>query len=393
MNTRKLAALLLALSMVFALAACGGGSSTPAPAEDEAEGAAVFKIGGIGPTTGPAAVYGTAVKNGMQIAVDEINAAGGAFTFEYNFQDDEHDAEKSVNAYNQLKDWGMQLLVGTVTTNPCIAVGAETNADRMFELTPSASSQDVTAGKDNVFQLCFTDPNQGTTSARLIAEEGYGEKIAIIYNNADAYSTGITNAFKAEAEKHDNIEIVSETTFASDDNADFSAQLNDAKNNGADLVFMPIYYTPASLILKQADGMGYDPTFFGVDGMDGILTLDGFDTKLAEGLMLMTPFNPWSTDSKVTTFVEEYEGRFGEKPNQFAADGYDCVYAIYNLLQEAGATADMDMAELCELLIPAFTGGFSYDGLTGSNMQWSSNGEVSKDPVVCVIQNAEYVDM
>lgn len=382
---KKVLCIALVLMMAFSAVACGG-------ADTDTDDATAIKLGGIGPITGGAAVYGVAVMNGAQIAVDEINAAGGDITFAYNFQDDEHDAEKSVNAYSNLKDWGLQILLGTVTTTPCIAVSAETNADRIFELTPSASSADVTKGKDNVFQLCFTDPNQGLTAANYIVDNGLGTKIAVIYNNADAYSTGIYTAFAAQL-KEKGIELVYTGTFASDDNADFSVQLTGAKEAGADLVFLPIYYTPASLILKQAQSLDYAPTFFGVDGMDGILALEGFDTSLAEGVMLMTPFNPWSTDEKVAAFVAEYESRFGETPNQFAADAYDCVYAIHDACVAAGITADMSAADICEALIPVFTGDFSYDGLTGSNMTWSTAGEVSKAPVVCVIENGQYVDL
>lgn len=378
---KKFVCLTLAVMMVFCFAACGEkGSSSDA-----------IKLGAIGPLTGTAAIYGKAVNNGAQLAVKEINALGG-LQFELNFQDDENDAEKGVNAYTNLKDWGLQILLGTVTTTPCIAVSGETYADRIFELTPSASSADVTKGKDNVFQMCFTDPNQGKTAAEYIANNNVGSKIAVIYNNADAYSTGIYTAFAAEL-KTKGIDIVYTGTFSSDDNSDFSVQLTGAKSAGADLVFLPIYYTPASMILSQAHSMDYAPTFFGVDGMDGILTLKGFDTSLAEGLMLMTPFNPWSTNEKVASFVKSFNEAYGEDPNQFAADAYDCVYAIYDACEKAGITAESSTEEICDALVGVFTGNFTFDGLTGSGMSWSTSGEVSKDPVVCVIKDGIYVDM
>ena len=249
---------------VSLLAGCGGSgtANTSAPGGPDApsgsSSAATIKIGGIGPLTGSAAVYGVATQQGAQLAVDEINAKGG-LQFELNFQDDENDAEKATNAYNVLQDWGMQVLYGCTTTNPCVAVASSTYADRYFQLTPSASSTDVTSGKDNAFQICFTDPNQGSTAADYIAAHPeLGSKIAVIYNNGDAYSTGIATAFRAEAEAK-GLEVVSETTFPSDDNTDFSVQLGDAQSNGADLVFMPIYYTPASLILNQAKNMAMRP--------------------------------------------------------------------------------------------------------------------------------------
>ena len=278
---RKLAKIvsiiLVSAVMVMAFAGCGNGAG------NKTGDSAAIKVGGIGPLTGGAAIYGTAVKNGAEIAVEEINAKGG-IQFELKFEDDENDAEKSVNAYNKLKDWGMQISMGTVTTQPCIAVSTELNSDRIFAVTPSASSTDVIGGqpdkngnvtiprKDNMFQMCFTDPNQGVASAEYISEKKLGEKIAIIYNNSDAYSTGIYQKFMTEAEKL-GLEVVCTKTFTDDSANDFTSQLNEAKSAGADLLFLPIYYTPASLILSQAAKMKYEPKFFGVDGMDGILTV------------------------------------------------------------------------------------------------------------------------
>lgn len=382
---------------VSLLAGCGGSgtANTSAPGGPDApsgsSSAATIKIGGIGPLTGSAAVYGVATQQGAQLAVDEINAKGG-LQFELNFQDDENDAEKATNAYNVLQDWGMQVLYGCTTTNPCVAVASSTYADRYFQLTPSASSTDVTSGKDNAFQICFTDPNQGSTAADYIAAHPeLGSKIAVIYNNGDAYSTGIATAFRAEAEAK-GLEVVSETTFPSDDNTDFSVQLGDAQSNGADLVFMPIYYTPASLILNQAKNMGYAPTFFGCDGMDGILAVDGFDTTLADGLVLMTAFNPWGTDELSANFTKSYEEKYGSTPNQFAADGYDCIYAIAAACEKAGITADMGHEDVCEKLIETFTSSdFRVDGLTGTGMTWGANGEVSKAPVVVKVEDAKYI--
>ena len=393
-------ALALAGCMAFAMTACGGGSSsgsskeTQAPASAAAEegGAAggTFKLGHIGPLTGAASLYGLATDHGAAIAVEEINALGGDIQFELNSQDDVHDAETSVNAYNNLKDWGMQMLVGTTTTTPCIAVAAETNSDRMFEITPSASSPTVTEGKDNVFQMCFTDPNQGTASAQYIHEQKLGENIAVIYNVADAYSTGIYQKFMEEA-KNLGLNVVSESSFTDDNATDFSTQVNEAKNAGADLIFLPMYYQPASLILDQANKMGYTPKFFGVDGMDGILDMEGFNKELAEGVMLLTPFVATADDEMTKSFVAKYEEKYGETPIQFAADAYDCVYAIYAAIQASGVTADMSADEICEKMIATFTSGeFTVDGLTGAGMTWSANGEVAKDPKGMVIENGVY---
>ena len=366
----------------------GSSASTPASSTTGADGA--IKIGGIGPLTGSAATYGIATKQGAEIAVDEINALGG-IQLSLEFQDDEGDAEKAINAYNALKGNGMQIVYGCTTTTPCVSVAAETFNERYFQLTPSASSTDVTAGKDNVFQMCFTDPDQGVTAANYVAENGLATKVAVIYNNGDAYSTGIAQGFISQAAEV-GLEVVAEQTFPDDTNTDFTVQLNAAKDGGAELVFMPIYYTPASLILNQAKSMGYEPTFMGGDGMDGILAIEGFDTSLAEGLLLMTPFNASATDERTASFVSEYQTRYNEIPNQFAADGYDCIYAIYEACQKAGVTADMSHEDICAALISTFTSSdFSVDGLTGSGMTWAATGEISKAPLVFEVQDGVYV--
>ena len=392
---KKFMCMLMAAAMTLSMAACGSKSddtNTDANTDgtDNAE-VQTFKLGSSGPLTGDSAIYGMAVVQGAELAVNEINASDSKIKFEFQKQDDEADGEKAVNAYNTMMDNGMQVLVGPTTTGASIAVADACYNDRTFMLTPSASSTDVTAGKDNVFQVCFTDPNQGLTAANYIKENGLGTKVAVIYNNGDAYSTGIYNAFQSEADAI-GLEVVSVTTFPDDTNADFTVQLGEAQSAGADLVFMPIYYTPASLILNQAKTMGYAPTFFGCDGMDGILDLEGFDTSLAEGLMLMTPFNAWGTDERTVNFVTTYQGQYDGIPNQFAADGYDCIYAIYEACQKAGITADTSAADVCEALVSTFTSeDFSVDGLTGTGMTWSSTGEVSKAPVVVKVEGGVYV--
>ena len=369
---KKIVSLALAFAMVLAMGSVCF-----------AEGA--IRIGFIGPLTGAAAVYGVSCLQGVQIAVDEINAKGG-LQIELNPQDDEHDPEKSVNAYNVLWDWGAQMIVGSVTTSPCKAVAAEAYNDRMFMLTPSASSPDVTAGKDNMYQVCFNDPAQGSASAEYISEHQLATKVAVIYNNADAYSTGIYQNFAGEAAKV-GIEIVSATTFT-DDTTDFSVQLTDAKENGAELVFLPIYYNPASMILKQAKAMEYEPKFFGVDGMDGILTMEGFDTSLAEGVMLLTPFAADAEDERTQAFVATYEAKYGDTPTQFSADGYDAVYALYEACEKAGIDGDTSTEDACEALIGTMQE-ITVDGLTGV-MDWNEVGEVTKTPKAVVIKDGVY---
>lgn len=386
---KKVVSMLLVLAMaVSCLAGCGGGSTA------EEKKADTFYIGGIGPTTGGAAIYGNAVKNGAQIAIDEINEAGGinGAKIEYNFQDDEHNAEKAINAYNTLKDWGMQILMGTVTTAPCVAVVAKTAEDNIFQVTPSASSTDVIKN-GNVMQICFTDPNQGTASAKYIGENGLATKVAIIYDSSDIYSSGIEAKFMDEA-KNQPFEVVAEEAFTADTKTDFSTQLQKAKDAGADLVFLPIYYEQAAIILQQANDMGFDPAFFGCDGMDGILTVENFDTSLAEGLMLLTPFAADAEDDATKAFVSTYEEKFGDTPNQFAADAYDAIYTIKALIEKAGVTPDMEASAICDALKGVMTE-INVTGLTGgeSGLSWDATGAVTKDPKAVKIENGVYVGM
>ncbi|HIZ48583.1 MAG TPA: ABC transporter substrate-binding protein [Candidatus Gemmiger excrementavium] len=411
---KKIVSSVLAASMVLSLAACGSSASvsestaassetsTAATGESAASGSYTgtpIKIGGIGPITGGAAVYGNAVKNAQELAVKEINAANGSDVFEWQFEDDENDAEKSVNAYNNLKDWGMQVLAGPVTTTPSVAVASETVNDNLFMLTPSASSLSVilndagdeSTARGNVFQICFTDPNQGVASADYIADNGLPTKIGVIYDASDAYSSGIYEKFKAEAEVK-GLEIVTAEAFTADNKADLSTQVAKCQEAGAELVFLPIYYQEASQILIAADKIGYAPEFFGCDGMDGILAIEGFDTSLAEGLMLLTPFAADAEDEKTQAFVAAYKEAYGDTPNQFAADAYDVIYAIYQAVLAGGLNGDMDASEICEGLKTQFTS-MTFDGLTGTGMTWDATGAISKSPKAVVIKDGAYAAM
>ena len=292
----------------------------------------------------------------------------------------------------------MQVSLLTVTSAPGAAVAPLYDEDNIFALTPSGSSMAIiyqdpeneSGAYGNIFQMCFTDPNQGVGSADYIASHSsLGSKIAVLYKSDDNYSSGIHEKFMAEAEAK-GLDIVYEGTFDDSNASDFNVQLTQAQAAGADLLFMPVYYDPASIILKQAHDMGYTPTFFGVDGMDGILTLKGFDTSLAEGVYLLTPFSADATDEKTVNFVTKYQEKFGETPNQFAADTYDCVYSIYQACNNAGVTADMSASDICDKLVEQFTS-MTFDGITGTNVTWSASDEVSKSPKAVIIENGVYV--
>ena len=376
---KKLLVFMLVAVMVFSLAACGGDSGKKSDA--------VFKVGATGPLTGEAAIYGMAVKYGAQIAVEEVNALGGV-QFEFRMEDDTHDTEKADNAYNALKDWGMDFMMGSVTSSPAEVTAANAFKDRCFYLTPSASSPNVVEGKDNVFQMCFTDPNQGSSAAQFIKHNFPGKKMAVIWKNDDSYSTVIRDKFVSES-KALGLEVVADQTFTDATSTDFSVQIAKCKEAGAELVFLPMYYTPASLIFSQAKAAGYAPTWFGVDGMDGILTLEGFDTSLAEGVVVLTPYYADDTSELNQNFVKKYEAKVGGTPNQFAADAYDCIYALHKAATAAKLNPDMKMEEICDALVKQFTS-MSFDGLTGKEMKWATDGTVSKKPNAVVIKDGKY---
>lgn len=386
---KKILCMVLSAAMLMGILCACGNTKTD---DGKNSGNTVFKIGSIGPTTGEAAEYGNAVMNAAQLAVDEINAAGGinGYKVEFMSADDMGDAQKAVNAYNDLKDKGMQILMGTVTSTPCMTVAENTHDDNMFMLTPSGSAVECVK-YDNAFRVCFSDPNQGIASADYIADQKLGTKIAVIYDSSNAYSAGIYEKFKSEAAAK-NLTLVSETAFTKDSNKDFTVQLQQAKSAGADLLFLPIYYNEASLILSQANKMGYAPKMFGVDGMDGILKVKNFDTKLAEGVVLLTPFAADAKDELTQKFVNSYKTKFGDIPNQFGADAYDAIYIIKAAIEKAGVTPDQSVSDICNALKTAMTQ-IKVDGVTGLGMTWTAEGEPNNSPKGMVIKNGEYVAM
>ena len=378
---KKVLAMLMAALMVAAMFT-GCGSKKAAGSSD------AIKIGMCGPLTGGAAVYGTAVQAGMEIAVEEVNAKGG-LQFELNCQDDEHDTEKAANAYNALKGWGMQIMAGPVTTAPCNVVAAECANDKIFMLTPSGSGASIIEYGDNIFQICFTDPNQGVASADYMATHDLGSTIGVIYDSSDVYSSGIYEKFAAEAQVK-GLNIACVEAFTADNKSDLTTQVTKCKDAGCDLVFLPFYATEAAQVLTYADTIGYAPTFFGCDGMDGILAVEGFDPALAEGLMLLTPFSADASDEATQSFVAKYKEKTGIVPNQFAADAYDVICSLYQACVAGGVTPDMSASEINDILVGQFTS-MTYDGLTGKGMTWKATGEVSKSPMAVVIKDGTYV--
>ncbi len=390
MKLKKIIAVLLAAFMLFSFAACTGDTGNEGESQNEAannDATATLKIGGIGPLTGDAAQYGMAVKLGAELAVKEINAAGGinGYQVEFKMEDDVNDAEKAVTAYNNLKDWGMQMLMGTVTSTPCAAVSAETENDNMLLITPSGSAVDC-INPDTAFRVCFSDPAQGKVAADYIKDKALATKVAILYNSSDSYSTGNKDAFVSQAET-DGLEVVKVEAFTNETSTDFSAQIANIKDSGAELVFLPIYYTPASLFMKQAKDSGFTPVYLGTDGMDGILGMENIDTTLVEGLMYLTPFMETATDDVTVKFVTGFKEAFPDQTtylNQFAADAYDAVYAIKAAAEKANVKADMEVSAIGDAMKAAMTQ-ITLDGVTGAGITWDSTGEPTKIPKVVKI--------
>ena len=374
----------------FVMAACMAATMFVgcAPKEGEEEAARVIKVGTSGPLTGGNAMYGNAVANGLKLAFEEINAQGG-LQFEVNAQDDEADAEKAVNAYTALMDWGMQIMAGPTTSGSAAATAAECAADRVFMMTPSASDASVITAGDNIFQICFTDPNQGVGSADYISQHNLGTAIGVIYDSSNPYSSGIYEKFQERANQI-GLNVVAVEAFTEDNKADLTTQVTKCQSAGCDLIFLPIYAAEATQVLTYADKIGYTPKFFGCDGLDGILAVEGFDPALAEGVMLLTPFDATATDEKTQNFVKNYTEKFGIAPNQFAADAYDVAYVIAAACEAGKVTPDMTAEQICEILVEQVLS-MSFDGLTGEGMQWSADGAVSKEPKAVKIENGVYV--
>ncbi len=381
-NYLKLFALcMVAVVALFAFAGCGndndqtqGGGNT---GDDESK---VFIIGSIGPLTGGAASYGNSAKQGEEIAVAEINAAGGVagYTLQLLAEDDQHDAEKAVSAYNTLMDKDMNALIGAVTSVPCIAVTEESHADNLLQITPSASAA-AAAQYDNCFRICFTDPQQGQHMADYIYAQGV-TSCAVLYDVSDAYSSGIYEAFVAAYEALGGTVAAAES-FASGD-VDFHTQLTSIKNSGAQALFMPFYYQEVAYVANQAGDVGLSVPYYGCDGWDGVIKQLEGDTTLINGAAFLTPFFANATDEKTVGFVTAYQEAYGAVPDQFAADGYDAVYAIAAALEKAGsADSEALIAAMHEIEI---------EGVTGK-MSWDENGDATKEAIIAIVQDGDTV--
>lgn len=393
----KLLSLVLCLAMLFSLAACASKDDTTTDTSSDtsdtadtadttdttSDGEKTVRLGLIGPMTGDYANYGTSTRDGAQIAVDEINEAGGVngYTFVLDTQDSQGDPDSAVSAYGKLMDSGMNVSLGCVLSGEAQSVITAAVEDGILIVTPTSSAVACIEGNPNAFRVCFNDAAQGTASADYIADNNLGTKIAVFYQSDIDYSAGLYETFAAEAAAK-GLEIVEEQTFTAGSNTDFSTQINAIRDSGCDLVFLPIYAAEAATFLTQAAGKLDGVTYFGCDGLDGIQTKIS-DTSLIEGLMMLTPFAADAEDAATQSFVEKYVPVHGTEPDQFAADGYDAVYIVKAAMEQCGKTpADADFNEA----MVAAMYEIQVEGLTGT-MTWDENNEPNKPAKAMVFEN------
>ena len=386
---KRFLALALAVLMVAAMFAGCSGKKNYAANNTE------YVIGLSGPLTGGAAIYGKAVQNSAQMAVDEINAAGGlnGIKFKLVAMDDMHDPSKIPTNYASLLEGGMQLSLGTVTTGPGEEFKNLAKEDNVFFLTPSASGDKIPEF-DNGYQMCFADGNQGKVAAEFVNANFAGKKIGVFYKSDETYSKGIFDQFKENLDK--SVTTV-ETSFSDANTTDFSTQISTLKEANCDFIFMPIYYTPATLFMTQAKTqLSATATYYGCDGFDGIDSADGFDiNSIPQKVTMLSHFNSKATEGKAAEFIQKYTDKYGKDTlNQFGASAYDCVYALYGAMKkaiDAGKEIPVTISadELCEILKGQFQGGYTYEnGVTGDKITWDENGYVAKTAIQYIVKDA-----
>ena len=366
---KKFLCMMMAVLMVLAMAACGGepanngGNDTP--------DATTVKIGGIGPLTGAYANYGLSEKNGAELAVKEINEAGGIAgkQIELSYQDSQGESESAVNAYGKLMDWGMEVSLGCVLSGENASVVAAARDDDVLLITPSGSADKCIDGNDKAFRVCYYDSYQGAAAAQYIKDNNMVDTVGILYQSDNDYSVGLYNAFVAKCGEL-GITIAETQTFTSSTNTDFSTQVSALVSSGVKLVFIPLYAEEASTFLTQAHGKFADDVyFFGADGLDGILGKVEQDTSLANNVLMLTPFAADNPAENVQSFVKKYQEAYGATPDQFAADAYDAIYAIKAAVEKAGSTSGAALASALTSL--------TVEGVTGI-MTWTADGNTNK---------------
>ena len=394
---RVLCLALVAVMMVACLASCGK--------KNYAENNTKIKIGVSGPLTGGAAIYGIAVRNAAKLAIDEINAIEAAtpvlgLQFELDMYDDKHDATNIPTGYANLYEGGMQVSLGTVTTKPGLEYKVLSSEDNVFFLTPSATG-DAIPEFSNGYQMCFADSNQGSASAKYFNENYTGKKIGVFYKADDEYSKGIYDKFMETIDA--SFGTVVSASFTGEANT-FDSQIQLLKD--CDVIFMPIYYTPASQFMTQGkDTVKASAIYYGCDGLDGIDAIEGFKiSEIPQEVSYLSHFNSNATEGPAKVFIDKYNATYDEAKeplNQFGAAAYDCVWAIYEAMKVAKANgkeipANIAPSDLCDILTEVFNSdSFTFRGITGktegnekSTISWESTGYVNKEAIKYVVKEA-----
>lgn len=377
---------LAAALAVTCFAGCGSNSGkedNSGKADDSVKSSDAIVIGTSGPLTGDNSQYGISVKNGAELAVEEINAAGGVngIPFKFIMKDDKASATDASTAYDQLMDEGMQISIGSVTSGSCEAFAAKSVADNLFFITPSASNADIINGRDNGFRVCFGDPDQGILAADKLVNDYKKTNIGCIYDTSDTYSTGIYEAFKGEMDKLGA--SFKTMTFDKENNKDFSTQVEALKD--CDAIFTPFYYTEAGLVARACAAKGVSALIFGCDGLDGVV--EQVDSSIPNEIQYITPFDKNSSDAKVSEFVKKYTDKYGAAPDQFAADGYDAIYVLFEAMKSADVKdANISASDLCEAVKSAILdSSFKFTGVTGT-MTWDKSGAPNKEPIIVTVK-------
>ena len=380
---KRVFAMLMACMMALSLVACGNKTNDNGGSGDSTDGAGTetIKLGVVGPLTGGYANYGLSVQHGAQLAVDEINAAGGVNgkQLELSAQDSQGDPESAVAAYGKLMDWGMNVFLGGVLSGETASVVAAAKADDMFIMETTGSADKCIDGNDKAFRICFYDSYQGTAAADYLKDNALADEVGVFYQSDNDYSAGLYNAFVAECEKT-GVTIKETQTFTTATNTDFSTQVNALVNSGVKVVFIPIYAEEASTFLTQAKGkFAEDVYFFGADGLDGILGKVSQDVTIADNVLMMTPFAADSAAANVQAFASAYQANYNATPDQFAADAYDAVYVVKAAVEAAGgSTSGAELAAVMTSL--------TVEGVTGT-MTWNADGNTNKAASAILYKN------
>ena len=366
---RRFLSILLAGCLTASLTACGGTkeeSAAPAESGDSASGESIL-LGTISPNTGNLAAYGAAIMNGVNLAVEEINAAGGVLGSQIQVinADDQGDPTECMNAFNSLVSQGVGLIVGSCTSSCTSAITDSANEEEVVLTSPSSTADSITTEDDYVFRACYADSFQGAIAAAYAKQAGYA-KVGVVYCAADTYSKGLYDSFSAACEEY-GVEVAAVESTASMDVQDYTNQFAAMVNAGVELVYAPYYYDVIGpYLVTQARAAGYTGIIMGADGYDGApsYVVEGADLTAFNNVYWTNHYDPADQSALVQNFVKAFQDKYGETPIAMSALAYDCVY-MYKTAIEAAGSADpaavRDAMADTSLTYECVTGTFTLD--------------------------------